>query len=375
MDRRRAVDADPGDRFRGLYISDEQVDGLLGHPPGPLVAPDADEASVALRDALEAGAAEAERAGAVIRVRELATAFGLEPADVELLLVALAPDLDPRFERLYGYLHDDVSRRRASVGLALELCGGTATAGGAPIRDRLGPLAPLVAGRLLIIEDVDRPTLTRPLRVPDRVTAHLLGDDSPDPIVEALLATSVAVDVEEVDAIERTLAAGRHLVYVRERPGASGRSLGWTAMARLGRQAIALDLVRMSPADDPVLIAAAASREARLRGAGLVVGPGRVARRARGGRGARVRRAAGDRHPRRDPRLGSRLVPRAAADRRRARADRRTPSRAVGRVAQRRRAQGVRPRGRDDRVPPRRRSRSTGRRGPPARRRRRLLGR
>ncbi len=44
-------------------------------------------------------------------------------------------------------------------------------------------------------------------------------------------------------------------------------------MARLGRQAIALDLVRMSPADDPVLIAAAASREARLRGAGLVVGP------------------------------------------------------------------------------------------------------
>ena len=267
------MDADPGDRFRGLYISDEQVDGLLEHPPGPLVPPDADDASVALRDALEAGAAEAERTGARIRVRELAAAFGLEPADVELLLVALAPDLDPRFERLYGYLHDDVSRRRASVGLALELCGGTATAGGAPIRDRLGPLAPLVAGRLLIIEDIDRPTLARPLRVPDRVTAHLLGDDSPDPIVEALLATSVTVDVEEVDAIERALAAGGHLIYVRERPGASGRSLGWTAMARLGRQTIALDLVRMSPADDPVLIAAAASREARLRGAGLVVGP------------------------------------------------------------------------------------------------------
>ena len=280
VDRRRAVDADPGDRFRGLYISDEQVDGLLDRPGGPLVPPEADEAVAHLRDALETRADEAERAGSVVRLRGLARAFGLEPVDVDLLLVALAPDLDPRFERLYGYLHDDVSRRRASVGLAIELCGATtgpggvtASTAGAPLRERLGPLAPLVAGRLLLVEDVDRPSLTRPLRVPDRVTAHLLGDDSPDPAIEALLASSVPVDVDEVEVVARGLAAGQSLVYVRERPGASGRSLGWTAMARLGRPAIALDLGRLSAGDDPVLLAAAASREARLRGAGLVVGP------------------------------------------------------------------------------------------------------
>ena len=52
-----------------------------------------------------------------------AQAFALDPLDVDLLLVALAPDLDARFERLYGYLHDDVTRRRASIGLALELVG------------------------------------------------------------------------------------------------------------------------------------------------------------------------------------------------------------------------------------------------------------
>ena len=110
--------------------------------------------------------------------------FDLEPLDVELLLVALAPDLDPRFERLYGYLHDDVSRRRASVGLALELSG--VGEGSGPGRARLGPLAPLVAGGLLVVEDADRPFLTRALRVPDRVAAHLLGDATPDPAVEAL---------------------------------------------------------------------------------------------------------------------------------------------------------------------------------------------
>ena len=272
VERRRAVDADPGDRFRGLYISDEQVDGLLDHASGPLVLR-VDEADVALREDLEARATEDERAGAQLRLRALARAFGLEPIDVELLLIALAPDLDPRFERLYGYLHDDVSRRRASVGLAIELCRPAAAWDSGRIRARLGPMAPLLAGRLLLIEDPDRPSLTRPLRVPDRVTAHLLGDDSPDPVVEALLTPSVAVEVDEVDVIARGLGSGLGLVYVRERPGASGQSLGLTALARLGRQAIGLDLGRMAAGDDPALIAVAASREARLRGAGLVVGP------------------------------------------------------------------------------------------------------
>jgi len=272
VDRRRAADADPEDRFRGLYISETQVDALLAGPTGPLVPPAADEAAAGLLTELDAHAAEAEARGTRIRLRELARAFGLVPADVELLLVALAPDLDPRFERLYGYLHDDVSRRRASVGLALEL-GGGGTRGAAPDRDRLGPLAPLVIGHLLLVEDQDRPSLTRSLRVPDRVAAHLLGDDAPDPVVDALLTTTISVDAPEVDAVARGLDAGLPLVYLEERAGASGRSLACTALARSGRGAIALDLTRLATADEPAAIAAAASREARLRGAGLVVGP------------------------------------------------------------------------------------------------------
>ena len=52
----------------------------------------------------------------MLRLRRLARDAGLTPLDVELLLIALLPDLDTRFERLYGYLNDDVTRRRASVG-------------------------------------------------------------------------------------------------------------------------------------------------------------------------------------------------------------------------------------------------------------------
>ena len=65
--------------------------------------------------------------------------FELTPLDVELLLIALIPDLDSRFERLYGYLNDDVTRRRATVGLALTLADRRSTSSAARARLSAGP--------------------------------------------------------------------------------------------------------------------------------------------------------------------------------------------------------------------------------------------
>jgi hypothetical protein len=300
VERRRATDPDPEDRFRGLYISDDQVDQLLDTPGvagavraggsvagpgsavhpgsagGPVAAPGRDaraERDLAERFAAEEAAGAPVAAGSDLRLWRLARAFGLEALDVDLLLVALAPDLDPRFERLYGYLHDDVSRRRASAGLALELAGGSELAGAGPARSRLGPEGALVAGGLLIVEDPDRPFLTRSLRVPDRVTAHLLGDDTPDPLVASLLGDSPDVRFGDVGTLARALASGVPLVYIRQAHGASGRALARAAFAEAGRAVVDIDLSRLGAGDEPRPIAAAAAREARLRGAGLVAGP------------------------------------------------------------------------------------------------------
>ncbi|HEY2888946.1 MAG TPA: ATP-binding protein [Candidatus Limnocylindrales bacterium] len=279
--RRRADDPDPSDRFRGLYISEAQVDSLLDGPPAALLAPSPDGTTARAAADLEAWADDVERAGGVIRLRRLARGFGLTELDIELLLVALAPDLEPRFERLYGYLHDDVSRRRASAGLALELSlepssGAGATASGAGLgggRARLDPAAPLIAGGLVIVEDPDRPFLTRSLRVPDRVAGHLLGIDDPDPIVAGLLTTSVPAAVGPVDGLERALDAGSNLVYIRERVGSAGLSLAATALAAVGAEPVLVDLGRLAAGDDPAVVAAVAVREARLRGGGLIAGP------------------------------------------------------------------------------------------------------
>ena len=120
---RRADDPAPDDPFRGLYLSDDAVDRLLVGPQPP---PDWTEATERM-ELCEAAADRAEDAGAVLRLRDLAATFGLDPVDLDLLLVGIAADVDPRFESFFGYLNDDVSRRRPSVAVALELAGASLT--------------------------------------------------------------------------------------------------------------------------------------------------------------------------------------------------------------------------------------------------------
>jgi hypothetical protein len=267
--RRRATDPETDDRFRGLYISQVHVDRLLAEKAGP-VAPDPGAAKA--RDEIEAAADAAEREGADLRLRRLARNFHLDEIDIELLLIAMAPDVDARFERLYGYLQDDVSRRRASVGLGLELCGLPSSS--AYARSRLAPGAPLVDEYLVQVEENDRPVLTRPLRVPDRVAAHLLGSDIPDAVVAALAYQCEHAAPELAATMVRWMReGGSRLAYIRERPGASGAALASSAFAQVGRPTLALDLERLRPEDDLPIVAALTAREAGLTGAGVVAGP------------------------------------------------------------------------------------------------------
>ena len=290
VELRRQADPGADDPFRGLYLAEEQVDRLLGAVPArPAAIPAAATAEV------EAAADRAERAGAELRLRRLARGFGLDPLDLDLLLVALAPDLDPRFERLYAYLNDDVTRRRAQVGLALELCGADPT--DAAARRRLGRGGALVAGGLVEVEEPERPFLTRPLRVPDRVASHLLGDDTLDPDLAGIAEAGAAVERATAPAagtvdgpaagLARALAAGARLAYVRERPGGSGAAVAAAGLRAAGLPALVLDLGRLDAEAALATTSRAAAREARLRGAGLVAGPVE----ALAGRGAAAVRA------------------------------------------------------------------------------------
>ena len=266
VQERRADDPAPDDPFRGLYVSDETVDRLLDGGPAGSLNYDADE-----RAATEQTADEAEAAGHPIRLRDLARAAGLTDLDVELLILALLPDLDTRFERLYGYLNDDVTRRRASVGLALALAGESAMSAAA--RGRFELTRPLVSHGLVLVEDHDRPFLTRGLRVPDRVVAHLLGDDVPDPSLAGLLDDVAPYEMALTGQLARALSSGVRLVHLREKVSGTGAAIAVAALSASGRSPLVLDLARVVSGPDTPSLLAVALREALLRGGGLVAGP------------------------------------------------------------------------------------------------------
>jgi hypothetical protein len=262
---RRAGDPQPDDPFRGLYLSDETLDWLADRPADLAWQPD----ELALVVAAERDADAAEATGRQVRLRRLAQAFGLAAVDVELLLVALLPEVDARFEPLIGYLNDDVTRRRASVGLALQLCGLAAASGTA--RARLSPASPLVAGGLVVVEDLERSFLGRSLRVPDRVVAHLLGDDTPEPdVVELLAPVPPQVPLPGVDRLAGAVRSGQHLVCVRDILGGPGRAFAAGALAEAGFGVLAVDFERLARAAEPSATVRRVVREARLTGSGIV---------------------------------------------------------------------------------------------------------
>src|SRR6478609_8826905 len=220
------------------------------------------------------GGAEADASiaeGTPIRLRTLASEAGLTDLDVELLVIALVPDLDSRFERLYGYLNDDVTRRRATVGLALSLA--DVSSASSTARARLLPGAPLIDRALVQVEDADRPFLTRALRVPDRVAAHLLGDDAADPALVGPLTDPVPFAGEQAVRLARALSAGQRLIYVREAGIGIGPSVAAAALQAIGRPVVGVDLARAAAGREPEQAVAVLGREALLRGAGVVAGP------------------------------------------------------------------------------------------------------
>ncbi|GHD63090.1 ATPase AAA [Streptomyces mirabilis] len=255
VEHRSATDPTAADPLRGLYLSEDAVRHLL-EPAGP------DPASESW---------DSERGD---RLDLLAGRLGLTELDVRILLIALAPDLDRTFEPLYGYLNDDVSRRRATTGLALDLCG--LPAHRAEARARFHPSAPLAALGLAVVEEPERPFLSRSLRVPDRLIAHLLGDDTLDAAltghVRRLRAPVRGEQYDEVflRRLAGRLAAAPLTVYLREHRAGDGLACAAGAL----RDASGQEALHFAPdrtaGQEPI---AELLREARLRDCAIVVSP------------------------------------------------------------------------------------------------------
>lgn len=138
---------------------------------------------------------------------------GLDDLALDVLLVLLAPHLEPRYSSLYAVLQDDLDERRPTERLLHLVLGGTPPTPGAPraprtppspdtptpppttdtltndaLRRALDPAGPLVRSGLVRRASGSQPPLRRPFEIADDVVHVLLAD--PHPGVPGALRTS-----------------------------------------------------------------------------------------------------------------------------------------------------------------------------------------
>ena len=264
----RSGGLDPG--IKQLVVTDAEADALL------------EGGEAAVGTLLEPGSL-AQCAAGWREVQTLAQRFALAPFELDALLLALAPDLDRRFERLVAYLQDDIARPRPGVELLLKLL--------APrhlhleLQAALLPDAPLRRLGLLVADEALRGPGSEGLRVADGVLRFLLARRGPDALVQRFSAEHDASPLarrlwarrEEAAAIQAWLDkpeadGGARLLQVHGRAGSGRRHAVEQACAMLNRERFALDLARLKrhPALLEVVLNSAL-RDAHLGTAGLLL--------------------------------------------------------------------------------------------------------
>ncbi|WP_405956566.1 AAA family ATPase [Streptomyces phaeochromogenes] len=283
--RARRSHREPADEFSALYVTDAEVDALLDSTPDPSPTDGEPETGAEL-DRLSAEIAvrvgQSVRDGVSLRLVALAGLFGLHPVDVEVVVMCLAPEMDRRYERLYGYLHDDMTRRLPTVGLALDmLCADPAARAAA--RTRFAPSAPLVRHRLVTLtEDSAAPghsLLGHTVRLDPRVAGFLLGDDELAarlrPYARIVTPTGTLDDLHFPGEFSASLArlsehADDALVVYCQGPYGVGKQSAASACGRRWNApllVVSADLLADRPMEEFAALVGLADRQARLQGA------------------------------------------------------------------------------------------------------------
>jgi len=280
---------DPADAFRGLHVADAEADMLLRRPFGAnwgqMARPSSQESQAfagglaELAREAQSLVEEARRQGRVLCLDHLATAFDLDRFDLDTLLICLAPTLDLRYERLYGYLQDDVTRKRPRVNLVLDLlC--QPDSGRLLMLSRFAQGAPLCRHHLLELVagsgPEQTPVLGEILNIDPTIVAWLLGRYQPHAELgtQAVLESAeepqngVLLSPELKDKLRSALDAEQPILAFHGPDQASQReATAWLA-TETGRLFLAVDLAAVIQAGvSPARALRLALRDARLVGA------------------------------------------------------------------------------------------------------------
>jgi hypothetical protein len=213
----------------------------------------------------------------------LAHFFHLSPLARDVLLLCLAPELDPTFGPLMAYVQDDMARTYPTIHLAFALTGGDA-ARRVELAEALSEAGALRRDRLIYMNDATQsgPASLRPLTVDERIVAYVRGVNQPDQRLAPALAevcggNLTAGQQEIVDRLvarlsEKRSGGGRAPLINLVGPPDSGQEEMACALAGpLGLSLLRLDLTRLTGETKPLHFLPLLEREGILLQMGFFV--------------------------------------------------------------------------------------------------------
>jgi MoxR-like ATPase len=270
----------------GMVVSDKEAKQLLGRR---------EQTSARFRSGRLWQATEERRTASQMQSANLPLAtvqerFGLSPFEVECMLVCIAPELEARYQKIFGYLNDDVTQKYPSVDLLLRLL--SMPDESAACRSRLTPASPLLRDGLLIWveEQASGSPLSRCLKVDPAIVQFLFQDYKLDAELEsvwlerdypaeanALWSTNTdtarsinshIVRYRQQEAIKRD----RLVISVIGRSGSGRRHAVESACWQAGLGVIALDCARVIKHPRLEQVIRRAFRDSLLHASPLVLG-------------------------------------------------------------------------------------------------------
>ena len=183
----------PDEEFRGLYVSDDDVERLLNERPQPQSVQQTQPQDSTLQafdndlDALERRVASIEevacRENVMLPLQRVAGLLDLDSFERRVVVIGLAAEVNIKYERLFEYLQDDVTKKRPTVALVNSLlCQPTASS--LALRRYFEPESKLLRWQIISLHDdpgARKPVLlARYLKLDERIVSYLLGTSASD---------------------------------------------------------------------------------------------------------------------------------------------------------------------------------------------------
>jgi ATP-dependent 26S proteasome regulatory subunit len=273
-----------------MYISHDEVDWLLSQNESLETEPpeliEIRKRLEILQSEINAKVTRSTERGVFLALPQLAHLFALCPFELQTIIICLAPELDRKYDKLYAYLQDDITRKKPSVDLILNILRDT---GAERWQDRtfFSDHAPLFqAGMLHVTDDPQSPSgssdLARFLKLDPRIVNYLLGDNGIDERLLGLANLYKPLDVMNripVDPVIKTnvLRLIQHhfseqpsnrkrlVLYLHGPYGVGKRDLALGICGRLNCPLLCLDMELLFARDsDPETLLRLAFREGLL---------------------------------------------------------------------------------------------------------------